>query len=213
MSAFQECLDDWRAVVQYVGAYMREKEVGLFHVCREAQLNMDVCTTSLFSPTTLDNLSTADVPPNWVSNTCRRMLDMDPADPQAPLAELSLVLAKFLLEGPPPPRVFDWDSMQPVDVLLQDIQTEVDANELCRAVSVWASMPVTLDTIGFMIDSRDPHEARTRAALDALPIVAKLREKGVTISVTVVEELGQAASSASEAAQECVPVAENAQSH
>ncbi len=192
---------------------MEEEDVGLFYVCQSAQLNMDALTTSLFSPMTLDNLSTATAPPEWLSNTCRRMLDRAPADPQAPLADLSLVLAGFLLNGPPPARIFDWDRMQPMDVLLQDIQSEVDANELCRAVSVWARMPLRPDTITFMINSEDPHENRTRAALDGLPIVARLREKGITIPISIVEELGQGESSAMAAAQEREPGVENAQSH
>jgi len=213
MSAYQESLADWRAVVRVVRAYMEEEDVGLFYVCRSAQLNIDVCTTSLFSPMTLDNLSTATAPPEWLSNTCHRMLDRAPADPQAPLAELSLVLAGFLPNDPPPPRAFDWGRMQPVAVLLRDIQSEVDANELCRAVSVWARMPLRPDTITFMISSEDPHENRTRAALEGLPIVARLREKGTIIPISIVEELGQGGSSATAAAQECEPGVENAQSH
>jgi hypothetical protein len=191
MSAFQESLANWRAVVEYVRAYMQKEDVGLFYVCQSAQLNMDVCTTSLFSPTTLDNLSTATAPPQWLSNTCLRMLDRNPADPEAPLAEISLVLAGFLLNGPPPPRVFDWDRMQPVDVLLQDIQREVNADDACRTASVCANIPVRLDGMFFMITYGDPRMARAQAALEALPIVTRLREKGVTIPISVVEELGQ----------------------
>lgn len=191
LSPFQENLADWRVVVRAVEAHMREHDVGLFHIFRSAQVRMDVCATSLFSSNTLGQLAALREPPIWVANSCRRMLHQEPANAQAPLSELIAIFVKFLLHGPAEPRVFDWDSMEPVDVLLHSLQGELDATDegVRQYVSVCSNVPVRLESTFFAMRTGIPDEHRARTVLAQLPIVKKLRDKGIVVPVQCIEDL------------------------